>query len=209
MISCRPNYLPRDFSSVFFVAVYIPPQSEAGTKTTLNELYSAICKQENAYPETALLVAGDFNAGKLKSVLPNFYQHVKCATRGKGKITFDHLYSTHRDAYNALPRPPFGKSDHNSILRIPAYKLSDEPDANLQDWNMFRDSSDGIEEYTTSVIGFINKCINGVVPTVTVHSYPNQKPWITDNIRTELKARAFKERDTNPEAYKKSCYALR
>jgi hypothetical protein len=33
MISCRPHYLPREFSSVFFVAVYIPPQTDAGTKT--------------------------------------------------------------------------------------------------------------------------------------------------------------------------------
>ena len=65
---------------------------------------------------------------------------------------------------------------------------------------MFRDSSDGIEDYTTSVIGFINKCINDVVPTVTVSTYPNQKPWITGSIRTELKDRAaaFKERDSNP-----------
>ena len=38
MISCRPHYQPREFSSVFFVAVYIPPQTKAGTKTTLNEL---------------------------------------------------------------------------------------------------------------------------------------------------------------------------
>jgi hypothetical protein len=120
---------------------------------------------------------------------------------------------------------------NNYILLIPAYKhklkqeatvtrsiklWSDEADAKLQDcfastdWNMFRDSSDGIEEYTTSVIGFINKCIEDVVPTVTVHTYPNQKPWITGNIRTELKARAvtFKERDSNTEAYKKSRYAL-
>jgi hypothetical protein len=46
---------------------------------------------------------------------------------------------------------------------------------------------------------------------VTVRTYPNQKPWITGNIRTELKARAatFKERDSNPEACKKSRYALR
>ena len=94
MISYRPPYLPRKFSSRFFVAVYIPPQSEAGT---VNELYSAISKQENAHPEAvALLVARGFNAGKLKSVLQNFYQHVRCATRGK--ITLDHLYATHRDA---------------------------------------------------------------------------------------------------------------
>ena len=126
----------------------------------MNELYSAISKQENAHPEAALLVAGDFNAGKLKSVLPNFYQHVKCATRGKK--TLDHLYSTHRNAYKALPRPPFGKSDHNCILLLPASKLkfnqeapvtrsikkrrSDEADAKIQDcfastdWNMFQDS---------------------------------------------------------------------
>ena len=76
----------------------------------------------------------------------------------EGKKTLNHLYSTHRDAYKAPPRPPFGKSDHNSILLIPAYKLklkqgvpvtrsiwkwSDDTDATQQDcfsstdWNMF------------------------------------------------------------------------
>jgi hypothetical protein len=149
-----------------------------------------------------------------------------------GKKILDHLYSTHRDEYKALPRPPFGKSDHNYFLLIPAYKQklmqevsvtrsirkwSDDADATLQDcfvstdWNMFRDSSNGIEEYTTSVIGFINKCIDNIVPIVTVRTYLNQKPWITGNLRIGLKARAaaFKERETNPDAYKKSSYALR
>jgi hypothetical protein len=37
--------------------------------------------------------------------------------------------------------------------------------------------------------------IDNVVPTVIVRTYPNQMPWFTDNIHTELKARdaAFKE----------------
>jgi hypothetical protein len=114
-------YLPESFKLYFTVAVYIPAQTDAGTKSTLNELYTTIRKQENAHPDTALLVAGDFNARELISVLPNFYQHVnKCATRGKK--TLDHLYSTQRDVYRALPRPPFGKSDHNSILLI-TFKL--------------------------------------------------------------------------------------
>jgi hypothetical protein len=34
-----------------------------------------------------------------------------------------------------------------------------------------------IEEYTTSVIGFINKFIDDVIPTVTVRIYPNQKDY--------------------------------
>jgi hypothetical protein len=83
MISCRPHYLPREFTSILFVAVYIPPQTDAGTKTAINELYMTISKQENAHPEAALLVAGDFIIGQLELVLPNFYQHVKCAIRGK------------------------------------------------------------------------------------------------------------------------------
>ena len=150
----------------------------------------------------------------------------------KGNKILDHLYSTHRDAYKALPWPPFGKSDHNYILLIPAYKQklkqevpvtrsirkwSDDVDATLQDcfastdWNMFWDSANEIEEYTTLVIGFINKCIDDVGPTVTVRTYANQKPWITGNIRIKLKARAaaVKERETNVDAYKKSRYTLR
>jgi hypothetical protein len=87
-------------------------------------------------------------------------------------------------------------------------KWSDETDAKLKDsfastdWNMFRDSSNGIEEYTTSVTGFINTCIDDIVPTVTVHTYRHQKPSITGNIHIEVKGRAaaFKERDSNPEA---------
>jgi hypothetical protein len=75
---------------------------------------------------------------------------------------------------------------------------------------MFRGSYNGIEKYTTSVNGFINKCIDDVILTVTVRTYPKQKPWTTGNIRTELKVRApaFKDQDANLDAYKKSRYAL-
>ena len=68
---------------LIYLAVNLPPQTNAGTKTALSQLYKEISKQETTHPVAALLVAGDFNAGKLKSVLPHFYQHVKCATRGK------------------------------------------------------------------------------------------------------------------------------
>jgi hypothetical protein len=46
-----------------------------------------------------------------------------------------------------------------------------------------------------------------IIPTMTVRTYPNQKPWDTGNICTELKGSAatFKERG----AYKKYRYALR
>ena len=62
---------------MLFVAFYLRPQNEAGTKTALNQLYKARSKKENAHPEAALIVAGDFNAGKLKSFLPNLQTEKK------------------------------------------------------------------------------------------------------------------------------------
>ena len=59
VINCRPHDLPREFSAVLFVAVYLPPQTDAGTKNTLSQLYKEISKQEMTHPEEALLVAGD------------------------------------------------------------------------------------------------------------------------------------------------------
>ena len=49
-----------------------------------------------------------------------------------------------------------------------------------------------------------------MIVRLTLRTYPNQKPWITGNNRTEQKARAaaFQERDTNLDAYKKSRYDL-
>jgi hypothetical protein len=61
--------------------------------TTLNELYRAISQQENAYPVPALLLDGDFNAVKLKSILPYFYQQITCANRG-GKTSRSPLLHT-------------------------------------------------------------------------------------------------------------------
>ena len=89
-------------------------------------------------------------------------------------------------------------------MTLSILKWSNEADAKIQDcfnitaWNMFQYSSYGTEEFTTSVTRFINKCIDDIVQTVTVGTYPNQKPWITGKIHTELKDRAaiFKELDT-------------
>ena len=114
------------------------------------------------------------------------------------KSSLDHLYSTHRDVYKALARPPFEADEGDSKLH--------DCVANT-DSNKFQDSFDGFEEYTTSVTGFIDD----VIPTVTVCKYPNRKSWIIGTYSTtELKGRAaaFKERDSNPGVFKKSHYAL-
>ena len=114
MINCRPHYLPREFSAILFVAVYLPPQTDAGTKTALSQLYKEISKQETTHPEAALLVTGYFNAGKLKSVLPNLYQHVRCLTRGKSNYRSPVRHTQRR--IQSSPSPSIGSNTSATLI---------------------------------------------------------------------------------------------
>ncbi len=60
-------------------------------------------------------------------------------------------------------------------------------------------SDDDIEMYSDSVTCFIRKCIEDVVPTKTLHIYPNQNPWINSDVRSALSVRtsAFKSGNTD------------
>ncbi len=147
------------------------------------------------------------------------------------RFCVDRCYSPFRDAYKSLPRPPFGKSDHSSVLLLPAYRQklkreapalrtvqcwSDQSDAILQDcfdhvdWDMFRAASeDDIEAYSDTVTCFIRKCIDDVVPTKTIRIYPNQKPWINSDVRSALSARTSAFKSGNTDDRKQASYDLR
>ncbi|XP_051537628.1 uncharacterized protein LOC127431288 [Myxocyprinus asiaticus] len=227
MLLCRPFWLPREFTAVIITAAYIPPQAD--TDRALKELYGIISEQETAHPEATFIVTRDFNKASLKSVAPKYHQHISFNTRGDRVL--DHCYSPFRDGYKSLPRPPFGKSDHSSILLLPAYRQklkqeaptlrkiqcwSDQSDSTLQDrfdhtdWEMFRSASDDdIELYADSVMCFIRTCVDEVIPTRTVRIYPNQKPWINSNVRAALNVRTSAFNSGNAEEHKQASYALR
>ena len=55
---------------------------------------------------------------------------------------------------------------------------------------MFRiASNNNIEEYADTVSEVISKCIGDVIPTATIKTFPNQKPWIDGSFCAKLKAR--------------------
>ncbi len=181
------------------------------------------------HPDAAFVVTGDFNKANFRTIAPKYFQHVTINTRGDR--TLDHCYSPFRDAYKSLPRQPFGKSDHSSVLLLPAYRQklkreapalrtvhcwSDQSDATLQDcfdhvdWDMFRAASeDDIEAYSDTVTCFIRKCIDDVVPTKTIRIYPNQKPWINSDVRSALSARTSAFKSGNSDDRKQASYDLR
>lgn len=108
MVRCRPFYLPREFSAVFLLTVYIPP--EADHVTALGVLHSVISRWETVHPDAVFIVAGDFNHCNLKNVFPMYHQSVCFTTRENN--TLDLVYSNVKNAYKAVPRPHFGQLDH-------------------------------------------------------------------------------------------------
>ncbi len=219
IVKCRPFYLPRDFTAIVIVAVYIPPCANA--KDAFSELYSAISEQQTNNPDGFFIISGDFNHANLKTVLPKFYQHVNFATRENN--TLDLVYTTEKKAYKAAPRPNLGYSDHISVMLIPAYKpllklakpvqkqitvWPDNATSALQDcfqdtdWNMFKEAATyhdhtDLQEYTETVTAYIKKCIDDVTVTKNITTRANQKPWMTAEVCGLLKTRddAFRSGD--------------
>ncbi len=71
-IICCPFYLPREFPSIIVTAVYIPPQADTGL--ALCKLHDVLSGYINKHPDTAFIIAGDFNKANLRQVMPNFHQ---------------------------------------------------------------------------------------------------------------------------------------
>ena len=81
---------------------------------SINQLADQILAVENANPDSVVIDVGDFNPRA------SYKQHVDCPTR-KDK-TLDHCYTVYKGAYHASARAPLGKSDHNTVILIPAYR---------------------------------------------------------------------------------------
>lgn len=81
--------------------MYVPPGANA--TVALGYMLTAVNKRQYAYCNGIFIVAGDFNHVNLKSVLPRFEQHVKCATRGEN--TLHCVYSNVPKGYRASPLP--------------------------------------------------------------------------------------------------------
>ncbi|KAI4875686.1 hypothetical protein NFI96_029413 [Prochilodus magdalenae] len=161
---------------------------------------------------------GSVTGGRNHTHLPAFFQCVDCPTRKNRTINL--LYANVRDAYRATPLPPLGKSDHNLVFLQPQYKplvlrqptttrsfrvWSPEAEEALKDcydttdWNVLlhphRAHGEDIEGVTHCVTDYLNFCMDVAVPTKTVRCLPNNKSWITSDVKDILnqKKRAFRD----------------
>ncbi|XP_042070768.1 voltage-dependent N-type calcium channel subunit alpha-1B [Haplochromis burtoni] len=211
-VGLRPYYLPREFSHVILVAVYVPPS--ANPTAACDTIHSAIARLQTQHPSAFIVISGDFNHVSLDNTLPTFKQYVDCPTRGEK--TLDLLYANVKDAYSSSSLPPLGRSDHNLIHLTPRYvpivrrepvttrtvrRWSEEALAELQgcfevtDWEtLCEPHAEDINGLTECITDYITFCTDSIVPAQTVHCYPNNKPWVTKDIKALLnnKKRAFR-----------------
>lgn len=112
--------------------------------------------------------------------------------------------------------PPLGSSDHNTVHLIPTYKSllkSSKPQVktvyiwdndgitalrgcfSCTNWDLFHDLE--LEEATNTITDYINFCKDNVLAQKSVTIYPNNKPYISKEIKEclVLKKKAFKNGD--------------
>lgn len=212
-MTLRPFYLPREFGCILLFVVYAPPNAKAAKAA--NIITDCVHELQLKYPDAPAIVVGDMNQCHLDSVLPGFVQYVKNPTR-KNNI-LDKCFVNIKDAYISKCRPPILNSDHNVIHMIPVYKTkfkrtkpekkviriwtNDSKDQlracfDWTDWSVFQEGS--LDERTTVINDYINFCVQLLVPTKEIKIYPNNKLYVTKDIKRVINKRnlAFNNKDT-------------
>ena len=213
-VALRPYYLPREFNQLFITAVYIHPAADV--KLAGEGVGQVIHRLSSLSPDSPCFVLGDFNKCRLNRVLPHFKQYVTCLTY-KDK-TIDLCYGNIPGAFTSRPLSGLGRSDHNMAHLIPAYRQklkrskpltrsvktwSKEDIESLNgcfpctDWNVFHTGTSSLDVAADAVSSYVNFCVNNVISCKTVKSYPNNKPWVTTQLKDLLKGKqlAFRKGD--------------
>ena len=211
-LSLRPFYLPRDYGNIFICAVYIPPSGNASKAAS--RIADCVHQQLKNKPDAPLFTLGDVNHCRLEQALPGFQQYVRKSTR-KDKI-LDKCYGNINHAYEARIRPPLSNSDHNTVLLIPTYKsaikrckpvsktVSVWQETNKEelsgcfyatDWEVFHE--DNINRTTEVITDYILFCVDSLVPKKTIKVFPNNKDYITPDIKNCIRRKKQAFRSNN------------
>ncbi len=100
------------------MSAYIPP--DARVSVALELLADQITHTEQRYPNSFIVILGDFNKANLTRELPKYRQHITCPTRDSNIL--DHCYTVLKDTYHSVPRAALGLSDHCLVHLLPAYR---------------------------------------------------------------------------------------
>lgn len=198
----RPERLPRGFSCIIAGLVYHPPGADASL--IRDHLFNSLTAAEAQYPNCAILVTGDFNRLNVSRLLNHFRlrQIVKVPTRKN--VTLD-LMLTNIHEYYCAPQtyPPFGLSDHNTIVASPNVKAPRTSNKkvvtrrdcrasrkaemgrylSLIDWSHLLGPLDSCEEMWKMFHEIIQIGLDMLMPEKRVEISTVDVPWMNDRLK--------------------------
>ena len=204
-VSLRPRYLPREFGRIFVTVVYAAVYDSTSAARAGKAISAAVRDLQLISGDAPCFIVGDFNHCDLRNALPSFRQFVTCPTREKN--TTDLCYGNVPRAYKSVSLPPVGKSDHNTIHLIPAYRPKIQTDPIVKksvkvwtpeseqklrgcfectEWNVLVDSCENVSEAADVVSSYIGFCEDMLISTKTIKVFPNNKTWISKSIKSTL-----------------------
>ena len=127
-LNVRPRRLPRGFSSIIIGVVYHPPGAD--NESMRDYIRDCLTKIEALHPNCGIIIAGDFNKFDAKNVTRLFHlKHlINFPTRGANKL--DQIFTNLSEFYADVQRlPPFGLSDHLTIVMPPKVREKSEKPA--------------------------------------------------------------------------------
>ena len=111
----KPYRLPRNINSIIMVTVYHPPQNN--NNILRNHLFQFLDIALTKYPNSGIIILGDFNQFKLGSLCSSYKLKKLVLRPTRGANILDQIYSNlHRNYCESLILPPIGSSDHSSII---------------------------------------------------------------------------------------------
>ena len=213
-----PAFLPREISSLLIAAVYHPPKAP-NERQLMDHIAHTVASVKTRFPHCGVMICGDFNRAKITSLCSKgMKQVVQSPTRGQAVLDLI-ITDVFKFYKNTAMLPPIGKSDHNSILWEPdtAHKIKPNtvsvisrpmPDSAIQrfghwisaySWRPVLDLSCA-QAKTTAFYDIIHEQVDKHFPTRRSKRCSNDKPWVTDKVRSLIRKRQ--------DAYKKGKEAL-
>ena len=213
-VSFRPHYLPREFTQVSVILVYVPGSNNNAAADHIADCYNSVLARSTDQP---VILLGDFNTCDITKHLPQLQQCVTKPTHSKGKVLdkfFVNIIDSYTDCYSA----PLGMSDHCVIHLLPKYRQlvkREGPKTRIirkwdhdtaetmrgcfegTNWDIFYENEDDLDTITDSITSYICFCEENIVQTKRIKVYANSKPWVNGELKTNLleKRKAFLEGD--------------
>ena len=204
-VQLQPTRLARGFSSIIAAVVYHPHWTVPENNSMRDHLFQSLALIESKYPNSTLIVAGDFNRLDIASIKRHFRlkQIVKKPTR-KNAILDLVLTNLHHYYDDPCSFPPFGLSDHNTVTAEPrirdksqcATKFVLKRDRRTSrraelgrylgviDWPMLFASAESCDDLLSVFQKIIRTGLDLLMPLKRIRVNTLDAPWMTQHLKS-------------------------